>query len=101
MIYPGSLDEIAALAPMKEAAELLAAKDDWPALYDRDALSANEVPVAAAVYERDMYVEREYSLETGDAIRGAKIWRTADYEHNGLRADGPKIIEHLWQMTRA
>jgi len=101
MIWPGSLDELAALAPMKEAAELLAAKEDWPTLYDPDALSANEVPVAAAVYENDMYVEREYSLETAAAIRGAKAWQTADYEHNGLRADGPKILERLLQMTRA
>ena len=101
MIHPSSLDEIAALAPMKEAAELLASKEDWPTLYDRDALSENEVPVAAAVYENDMYVEREHSLETADAIRGAKVWRTAEYEHNGLRADGPKILERLLAMTRA
>ena len=101
MIHPGSLDEISALAPMKEAAELLASKEDWPTLYDGDALNENEVPVAAAVYENDMYVEREYSIETADAIRGAKVWRTAEYEHNGLRADGPKILERLLAMTRA
>jgi len=101
MIWPGALEEVGALAPMKEAAELLAAKEDWPMLYDRDALSANEVPVAAAVYENDMYVEREYSLETGAAIQGAKVWRTADYEHNGLRADGPKILERLSLMALA
>jgi len=101
MIWPGSLDEIGALAEMKEAAELLATRDEWPVLYDRDALSSNEVPVAAAVYENDMYVEREYSLETASAIRGAKVWRTADFEHNGLRADGPKILARLLEMTRA
>jgi len=101
MMWPDALNELGALSPMREAAELLAAKEDWPALYDRDALAENTVPVAAAVYENDMYVEREYSLETAAAIQGAQVWRTADYEHNGLRADGPKILEHLLQMTRA
>jgi len=100
MIWPGSLDEISALQPMKEAAELLAQKEDWPTLYDREALAANEVPVAAAVYENDMYVDREYSLETAAAIRGAKVWRTADYEHNGLRADGATILGHLMALLR-
>ena len=70
-------------------------------LYDRDALRVNEVPVAAAVYENDMYVEREYSLETAAAINGAKVWRTAEYEHNGLRAEGPKILARLLEMTRS
>ena len=69
-------------------------------LYDRDALAANEVPVAAAVYENDMYVEREYSLETAASIRGAKVWRTDEYEHNGLRADGANILTRLLGMIR-
>ena len=101
MTWPGSLGELSALEPMQEVGELLAAKDDWPMLYDRDALAENDVPVAAAVYENDMYVEREYSLETAAAIRGAAVWRTADYEHNGLRVDGPKIFERLLAMTRS
>jgi hypothetical protein len=29
-----------------------------PRLYDADRLAANEVPVAAAIYAEDMYVER-------------------------------------------
>jgi pimeloyl-ACP methyl ester carboxylesterase len=100
MMWPGSFDELGALRPMKEAAELLAQKEDWPTLYDREALAANEVPVAAAVYENDMYVDREYSLETAEAIQGAKVWRTADYEHNGLRADGATILGHLMALLR-
>ena len=100
MMWPGSFDELGALRPMKEAAELLAQKEDWPTLYDREALAANEVPVAAAVYENDMYVDREYSLETAEAIKGAKVWRTADYEHNGLRADGATILGHLMALLR-
>jgi len=30
------------------------------------------VPVAAAIYVNDMYVEREFSVETAQAIRGTR-----------------------------
>ena len=100
MMWRGTFDEIRALEPLKEAAEILAAKDDWPLLYDPEALKENTVPVAAAVYENDMYVEREYSLETAASIPGTAVWRTADFEHNGLRADGPNILTRLLAMTR-
>ena len=44
--------------------ELLAARDDWAPLYDLDRLAANEVPVAAAVYFDDMYVDSGLQLDT-------------------------------------
>ena len=100
-MWRGAVDEIRALQPLKEAAEILAAKDDWPLLYDPEALKENTVPVAAAVYENDMYVEREYSLETAASIPGTAVWRTSDFEHNGLRADGPNILTRLLAMTRS
>jgi hypothetical protein len=36
-------DDIASLRPLKAAAELLAAKQDWPALYDESVLRTNTV----------------------------------------------------------
>jgi len=41
---------VASLRELKPAAELLAAKEDWPALYDCEQLRTNEVPVASATY---------------------------------------------------
>ena len=38
------LDEDPALAPLREAAHLLAAKDDWPALYDPAGLASCTTP---------------------------------------------------------
>ncbi len=35
-------------------------------------LGGNKVPVAAAIYVNDMYVEREFSVETAQAIRGTR-----------------------------
>jgi pimeloyl-ACP methyl ester carboxylesterase len=100
MIYPWMFDEIGALAPLREAAHLLAEDDDWPVLYDREVLARNEVPCAAAIYTGDMYVEREFSEETARRIRGLKPWITSEYEHNGLRSNGPHVVGHLLDLMR-
>ena len=99
MVYPWQFDEYRELQPLKEAAELLAEFEDWPRLYDVERLRANEVPVAAAVYENDMYVEREFSLETAETI-GAKAWVTSQYEHDGLRSWGDEVLGRLFAMRR-
>ncbi len=67
MIYPWMFDEIASLRPFAPAAHALAAREDLPELYDRARLAANEVPVDAAVYFDDMYVDADLSLETAHA----------------------------------
>jgi pimeloyl-ACP methyl ester carboxylesterase len=100
MIYPWQFDEEAALRPLRDAAHLLAADDGWPPLYDAARLRENEVPVAAAVYANDMYVAREFSEETARTIRGAQVWLTSEYEHNGLRADGKRILGRLLDLVR-
>lgn len=100
MIYPWMFEEYAGLRPLREAAELLAHDADWPRLYDPAVLAANTVPCAAVIYYNDMYVERHFSEETGAGIRGAKLWITNEYEHNGLRADGEVILGRLLAMVR-
>lgn len=94
MIYPWMFDEYDGLRPFAAAAELLAQRDDWPHLYDVERLSSNQVPTAAAVYTHDMYVERDFSEQTAATI-GARIWMTNEYEHNGLRADGERVLDRL------
>ena len=51
-VFPWMFVDYGALAPLREAAELLAAHE-WPRLYDPERLRANEVPVAAAIYAND------------------------------------------------
>ncbi|HZY40400.1 MAG TPA: alpha/beta hydrolase, partial [Anaerolineae bacterium] len=98
MIYPWMFDEYAALRPLKDAAEILAADADWPPLYDKSVLQQNTVPVAAAMYYDDMYVERALSEETASLIKGIKVWATSEHEHNALRADGERVLGHLIGM---
>ena len=77
-------EDYGALAPLREAAELLAAHE-WPRLYDAERLAANDVPVAAAIYAEDLYVERAFSEETAARIKGLRLWLTNEFDHNGLR----------------
>ncbi|MEV0532179.1 alpha/beta fold hydrolase [Kitasatospora sp. NPDC050463] len=100
MIYPWMFDTDPALRPLKETAELLAARTDWSDLYDPARLAANSVPVVAAVYHDDMYVDTADSLETARAVRGLRTWVTNEWEHDGLRVSGGKVLDRLIAMAR-
>jgi pimeloyl-ACP methyl ester carboxylesterase len=100
MIYPWMFKEDRELRPLREAAEILADYDGWPTLYDVERLRANTVPVAAAVYYDDMYVERAFSEETAALIPGCRLWATNEYEHNGLRLAGEAVLGRLIALAR-
>ncbi|MGH3424580.1 MAG: alpha/beta fold hydrolase [Nocardioidaceae bacterium] len=93
-VYPWMFEDYGILAPLREAAELIA-EHQWPRLYDADQLRSNAVPAAAAVYADDAYVERHFSEETARLIRGMRPWLTNEYEHNALRVDGGRVLDRL------
>lgn len=98
-VSPVAFDEDPALRPLRDAAHLLA-EHAWPRLYDASALESCEVPAAAAVYVDDPYVDMGLSLETVDRIPSMRAWVTNEYLHNGLRADGERILDRLIGMVR-
>lgn len=100
MIFPWMFDEIHALRPFKEAADLLAEKHDWPPLYDVTTLNHNQVPVVAAIYYEDMYVNFNLSMETASEIGGIRFWVTNEFMHSGLRDGGPQVFEQLMGMLQ-
>ena len=98
-VYSWMFSDYAALAPLREASQLLAHRE-WPRLYDDEVLRSNEVPAAAAIYAEDMYVERSFSEETAAHTRGLRPWITNEYEHNGIRADGDRVLGRLLDLAR-
>jgi pimeloyl-ACP methyl ester carboxylesterase len=98
-VYPWMFEDYGALAPLREAANLLADRE-WPRLYNEGVLLGNSVPCAAAIYAEDMYVERSFSEETAAQIRGMKTWVTNEYDHNGIRVDGERILGRLLDLAR-
>ncbi|MCX4391941.1 alpha/beta fold hydrolase [Streptomyces sp. NBC_01767] len=99
-IHPWHFEVDPALRPLRETAGLLAARTDWAPLYDTERLAANQVPVAAAVYHDDMYVDTEHALRTAASIRGLRTWVTNEFEHDGLRAGGPRVLDRLLALVR-
>lgn len=97
-IYPWQFDEDPALRPFKGVAGQLAEYDGWSPLYGD--LSESSAICASAVYRDDIFVPREFSLETASAMRDNRVWETADYQHDGLRRDGAGIFGRLYSKVR-
>jgi pimeloyl-ACP methyl ester carboxylesterase len=98
-VFSWMLEDYGALGPLRKASQLLAERE-WPSLYDPDQLARNDVPVAAAIYPDDMYVDRVLSEETAARIRGLRVWLTNEYQHDGLRVDGERILDRLIDLAR-
>jgi pimeloyl-ACP methyl ester carboxylesterase len=98
-IFPWMWEDYGALR-LHAAAAMLLAEHVWPRLYDADQLARNEVPVAATIYVDDVYVERTFAEETARLVRGLKPWITNEYAHNGLRADGERVVGRLIDMVK-
>jgi pimeloyl-ACP methyl ester carboxylesterase len=98
-VFPWMWEDYSALRPHREAAEILA-EHPWPKLYDADQLRRNEVPVAATIYVDDLYVEREFAMETAALVKGIRPWITNEYPHSGLRADGERVVGRLIDLVK-
>ncbi|MGV3550848.1 alpha/beta fold hydrolase [Rhizobium sp.] len=99
MMYPWMFEEIHSLRPFRAAAEALARFEGFAPIYDLDRLAANEVPVAAAVYFDDMYVDADLSLDTARRVGHVQAWVTNEFEHDGVR-QSPEVLKRLMGMVR-
>ena len=85
------------LARLLAAADLLAAFDRWPPLYDLAQLARNDVPVYAAAYN-DMYVDSDLARETARRIRGIKVFETNMLFHGALRTKPDEVFRALLSL---
>lgn len=98
-VFRWMLSDCGDFAPLREATELLAAHE-WPRLYDESVLRDCDVPCAAAIYADDAYVDSAFAMRTARMIPTMRPWLTNEYEHNGLRADGGRLLDRLLDLTR-
>ncbi|KFI39850.1 proline iminopeptidase [Bifidobacterium actinocoloniiforme DSM 22766] len=87
-IFPWMFEQERALRPFRQAVQLLMGEGSWPRVYDAAQLEVNEVPLQAAVYYNDMYVDRELQLDTLSRLGNSHAWITSEYEHDGLHQSG-------------
>jgi proline iminopeptidase len=91
-------ESYAELSDLKEAAEILATTDEWPALYDEAQLAKNEVPVYAAIYIDDMYVHYDLATATAAKIKNSKQFITNTMYHDALRSKSGEIMRQLFNL---
>ena len=91
-------DDYSELTRIKEQAEIVAKFDDWPMLFDRKQLARNEVPVYAAAYYEDMFVDFNLSMQTARAIKGCKTYITNSMYHDALRSKMDEVFKALFAL---
>ncbi|KAB8289041.1 proline iminopeptidase [Bifidobacterium ramosum] len=85
--FPWMFEEGGALIPFHDAMDLLMEDGHWDTIYDVDQLARNEVPLQAAVYYDDMYVDSTLQLKTLSNIGNSHAWVTNEYEHDGVHSN--------------
>ena len=98
MVYPWMFEDYAELRKLAGPAGLIAQDSDWPKLYDEEQLAKNEVPVYAAVYMDDMYVDYDFAKETASKIRGCKTYTTNMVYHDGVRSRTDDVLKHVFDL---
>ena len=81
--------------PLREAAELLA-EHEWPRLYDAGrGCARTRSPSPRRSTSTTCTSSATFAEETAALIGGLRPWVTNEYEHNGLRADGDRVLGRL------
>lgn len=78
--------------------ELVQNNSHWPPLYDEARLAKNDVPVYAAVYMHDMYVDYDFSMETARKIRSCKTFVTNMMYHDAVRGKMDEVTKALFAL---
>lgn len=97
-MFPWMFEEDPALIPFKPAMDLLMEDTSFGRIYDQEQLVRNEVPLQAAVYFDDAYVDSGMQLDTLSRVGNSHAWVTNEFEHDGLH--GPVVFKHLLAEAR-
>lgn len=76
MIFPFMFDDYPELKRLYSSACALAEYDGWDDLYNEAQLATNSVPVYAASFIEDMYVDWDLANETANKVNNIKVFST-------------------------
>jgi hypothetical protein len=91
-------EDYAELRPLKKQADLVASFSAWPQLYNVEKLKQNRVPVYAAVYMDDMYVDYDLSMKTAQIIGNCKPFITNVMYHDAIRSRMDEVLKGLFNL---
>ena len=93
--FPWMFAQMPELMPFAPAMELLMEDTEFDHVYDPVRLAENEVPLHAAVYHDDLYVDSGLQLDTLSRVGASHAWVTNEFEHDGLH--GERVFAHLFE----
>lgn len=96
MMFSWTFEETRLLRPFLPAVAVLAQRRKHLKIYDLEMLKENRVPVVAAVYYDDMYVDAGLSLETAKRVSNLQTWVTNEHAHDGI--NDPAVLRKLFTM---
>lgn len=86
------------LRKLRRVADILAEYKDWPELYDLEQLANNEVPIYAATFRDDMYVDFGLVQETVKKVKNCKQFMTNAMYHNAITAKTDEVLQKLFAL---
>lgn len=103
MIFKSIFTDYKELSELKELGDLLHQHNDWSSLYHLNLTSVSweDVPIVAAVYYHDQYVDFDTSVKVKKDVFGdtnLKLLVTTECFHNGLRTHLERILEGLFGL---
>lgn len=98
MIFRFTFETYPQLALLKKTADVLADYSDWTELYDEWKLAENEVPVYAASFVDDMYVDFVFAQETVAKIKGCQHFITNTMFHDAIRSNTAEVMKELFKL---
>jgi hypothetical protein len=98
MIYPFMFDTYPELKKVKEVAQIIAHYKDWPELYDEEQLAQNEVPVYAATFVDDAYIDFGLVQETLEKVGSCKQFITNTMYHDAIKSKTAEVMKELFAL---
>ena len=98
MIFPFLFDMFPELEKLKNVADILAKYSGWGNLYDEWQLARNEVPLYAATFINDMYVDFGLAQETAKLVKNCKQYITSSMYHDAIRSQTEEVMKQLFVL---
>lgn len=104
MVYKLMFDDYTELRKIKQLGYDLHTFELWSELYNTEKLSRitfDEVPIVAATYYYDQYVDFELTMETKKVFQengNLRQYISSDHFHSGLRADTSRVLGALFKL---
>jgi hypothetical protein len=98
MIFPFHFDIFPELEKLAPVADILAKYSGWGDLYDEWQLLRNEIPLYAATFVDDMYVDFELAQETVKLVKNCKQYITNGMYHDAIRSKTKDVMKELFAL---